>query len=147
MAPVTLPKTRFTARKKGTVAIRMVLYTRQQFPTQGGKKRNNFKKKKKFKKRYCKHKASLAKKTGDNSTTLSSYFWSESEAGREPRVKWMILEKNIPTFNSVRKECRLCIREKFNIAFCPQNATLNSRNEIFGHCRHIRGCLIDYPPD
>ena len=100
-----------------------------------------------FKKRYGKHKASMLKKTPENSTTLSSHFWRETEAGRNPTIVWNILEANIPTFSSVTKKCRLCLREKFNIAFNPHLATLNSRNEIFGHCRHILANLIDKPPD
>ena len=102
---------------------------------------------KNFKKRYGKHKASMLKKTPENSTTLSSYFWDETEAGRNPKITWNILEANIPTFSSVTKICRLCLREKINIAFNPHLATLNSRNEIFGHCRHILANLIEQPPD
>jgi hypothetical protein len=89
----------------------------------------------------------MVKKTPENSTTLSSYFWRETEAGRNPKIVWHILEANIPTVLSVTKKSRLCLREKFNIAFNPHLATLNSRNEIFGHCRHIQTNLIDQAPD
>ena len=102
---------------------------------------------KNFKQRYSKHKSSMLKKSAETSTTLSTYFWKEKEAGRGPKVEWSILERNIPSFNSVTKSCRLCLREKFTIAFCPQKASLNSRSEIFSHCRHMRGCFIQYPPD
>ena len=102
---------------------------------------------KNFKARYGKHTASMRKKTPENSTTLSSYFWRETEAGRDPKIVWKILESNIPTFYPVTKHCKLCLREKFNIAYKPQLATLNSRNEIFGHCRHIPATLIEQPPD
>ena len=102
---------------------------------------------KKIKNRWRKHKDSMLKKNPENSTTLSTYFWKETEEGRNPKVEWKILESNIPTFSSVTKKCRLCLREKFTIAFKPELATLNSRNEIFGHCRHIPACLIEQPPD
>ena len=85
-------------------------------------------------------------KDPENSSTLSTHFWKELENGNEPKVTWSILEANISDFNPVRKECRLCLREKFNIAFKPQLATLNSRNEIFAHCRHKKFKLIGEPP-
>ena len=34
------------------------------------------------------------------------------------------------------KSCNLCISEIYHIIFNPNDATLNSRNEIKGHCRH-----------
>ena len=102
---------------------------------------------KKFKQRYSKHKKSMENKIKTNSTTLSSHFWKETEGGRQPKVEWKILEKNIPSFNPVTEICRLCIREKFRIAFNPEEATLNLRTEIFGHCRHIENCLFKQDPD
>ena len=98
---------------------------------------------KNFKKRYRKHKDSLEKIDSNNSTTLSTYEWKEKEKGRVPQIEWKILEKNIPLFNPVTKGCKLCLREKYNIAFNPHLATLNSRNEIFGHCMHIYKRLRD----
>ena len=71
----------------------------------------------------------------------------EFEAGRSPNVVYSILEANIPTFDTVTKTCRLCLRGKFNSACSPQLGTLNSRNEIFRLCRHILGCLIEQAPD
>ena len=102
---------------------------------------------KKFKQRYSKHKKSMKKKIKTNSTTLSTHFWKEMEGGRQPKVEWKILERNIPSFNPVTEICRLCIREKFRIAFNPEEATLNLRTEIFGHCRHIDDCLFKQNPD
>ena len=102
---------------------------------------------KNFKKRYGKHKSTLTVYKPDGNTTLSTHFWQEKEAGRDPKVKWKILEKNIPTYNPVTKICRLCIREKFNIVMNPHLATLNSRQEIFAHCRHKEPKLIGKPPD
>ena len=99
-----------------------------------------------FKSRFYKHKASMEDQTPENSTTLSTYFWKELEAGRAPSVKWKIIESNIPTYNPVTNKCQLCIREKYHIAFNPSSATLNSRQEIFAHCRHQRSKLLR-PPD
>ena len=85
-------------------------------------------------------------KNPENLSTLSTHYWKELEKGNKPKVTWTILEANISDFNPVRKECRLCLREKFNIAFKPQLATLNSRNSIFAHCRHKQFKLIGEPP-
>ena len=101
---------------------------------------------KNFKKRYYGHTKSFKEKP-EKSTTLSTHFWKEREKGGEPVVAWKILEKNIPTFNPISGKCQLCLREKFNIVLNPHLGTLNSRQEIFSHCRHKRFMLINKPPD
>ena len=101
----------------------------------------------KFKQRHYKHRKSMEVKNPDNSTTLSTHYWTEFEAGRAPRVSWRILEKNIPPFNPVTGKCQLCIREKFYIIFKPNLATLNQRQEIFSNCRHKKSKLLVKAPD
>ena len=76
-----------------------------------------------------------------NSTTLSTHFWKEKDGGKEPKIEWKILERNIPSFNPVNNTCKL-----FRIAFHPNEATLNLRTEIFGHCTHIEDCLYKQDP-
>ena len=61
-----------------------------------------------FKKRFYKHRKSMEVQSSDNSTTLSTHFWNEMEAGMEPKVTWKILEKNIPAFNPITGKCQLC---------------------------------------
>ena len=102
---------------------------------------------KNFKNRYSKHKASLNVYKPEGNTSLSTHYWAVKEAGGDPKVEWKILEKNIPIYNPVTKICRLCLREKFNIVLKPHLATLNSRQEIFAHCRHMELRLIGKPPD
>jgi hypothetical protein len=102
---------------------------------------------KNFKKRWPKHKKSLLDEFAPGGTALSKHFWKESNAGRVPIVSWKYLERNIPVFNPITNKCRLCLREKFNIILKPELATLNSRQEIFGHCRHILPELISGAPD
>jgi hypothetical protein len=102
---------------------------------------------KNFKKRYPAHKRNLLDQTAPGATTLSNYFWQEKSAGRDPKVTWRFIEKNVPVYNPISNKCRLCIREKFNIALRPNIATLNSRQEIFAHCRHILPELISGAPD
>ena len=102
---------------------------------------------KNFKKRYRKHKTSMKEEDPENSTTLSTYFWKKKKEGKEPTVSWKFLETEVPVFNPVFDTCKLCVREKFNIAFKPELATLNSRGEMFAHCRHKQfQLLIKRPP-
>ena len=101
---------------------------------------------KNVKRRWGKHKGTLKDKNTEGGCTMSTYFHEEKEAARNPIVKFKYLETNIRTFNSVTKDCRLCLREKFNIIFNPQLASLNERTEVFAHCRHMRFELITLKP-
>ena len=100
---------------------------------------------KNFKNRYSKHKTSMTAPTPAPSTTLSSHFLRQRSAGHQPSISWKFLETNVPTYNPVTGNCKLCLREKFNIAFNPQMSTLNARTEIFASCRHKRYELL-VPP-
>ena len=102
---------------------------------------------KNFKRRYPKHKKCLLDETAEGGTALSTYYWQEQNAGRNPKVNWKFLEKNVPIFNPISNRCRLCLREKYNIVLKPNLASLNSRQEIFAHCRHLQSELLDAAPD
>ena len=102
---------------------------------------------KNFKKRYPKHKKTLLDESADGQTSMSKYYWRETHAGKDPKVTWRFLERNVPVYNPVTNKCRLCLREKFNIVLRPSWATLNSRQEIFAHCRHLQAELIQSAPD
>ena len=97
---------------------------------------------KNFKKRYRKHKTCLEDEFAEGHTCLTTQFWKRKNAGKNPVVTWKYLERNVPTYNPVAKRCKLCLREKFNIVLRPNLASLNSRQEIFGHCRHMEFELI-----
>ena len=99
-----------------------------------------------FKERFRKHRKNLKEKSEEGKITLYTHFWKEKEEGRNPTVEWKILEKNVPLFNPVNGICRLCTREKFNILLNPNQATLNSRQEIFSNCKHKEAKLIGRPP-
>jgi len=49
--------------------------------------------------------------------------------------KWDILRRAAP-WNPITKFCRLCVEEKHQILFHPENATLNQRSEFFSKCFH-----------
>ena len=100
-----------------------------------------------FKKRYYTHFKCLQEENSDRHTCLTRYYWKKINEGETPTVKWKYLERNVPIFNHITRKCRLCLREKFNIVLKSNLATLNSRHEIFTHCRHMQGQLIGEPPD
>ena len=60
-------------------------------------------------------------------------------------VTWRFIDKNVPVYNPSINKCRLCVREKFNIALKTNIAKINSRHEICAHCRHILCELINGP--
>ena len=101
---------------------------------------------KNFKQRFSKHKSSMATPSSSNSTTLSSHFLAQKEAGHDPKISWKFLKTNIQAFNPVTEKCNLCTSEKYHILYMPESATLNSRLEIFSACRHKRSELL-VPPN
>ena len=101
---------------------------------------------KNFKKRFGSHKATLKVKKDNGNTTLSTHYWDEKEAGRDPSIKWKILESGLSDFNPITSKCALCTREKFYILFKPEMASLNKRQEIFGFCRHKEAKLLEKKP-
>ena len=99
-----------------------------------------------FKKRYSKHKATLLAKPTDGKTSLSTHFWKENDLGNDPVVSWMYIETNIPTFNTVTRQCKLFLKEFCYIVLRQRLATLNSRQEIVSQCRHMESKLLGGPP-
>ena len=102
---------------------------------------------KNFKKRFRKHRTTLTDRDAEGHTTMSRYFWKKVDEGKDPKVSWKFLEKDIPDFNPVTGLCKLCTREKFQIVLNPSVATLNHRTEMFAYCRHKPLYLIGDPPD
>ena len=100
-----------------------------------GKKENYIGLAQNFKKRYSKHKTNLTEKKEEGSITLYNHFW------KEKGNQWLSGK-----FNPVTEICRLCTREKFTIVMCPEKSTLNSRQELFSHCKHKKSRLIGKPP-
>ena len=78
-----------------------------------------------FKTRFSKHKTSMTAPTSVN-TTLSTHYLKQRSAGHQPSISWKFLETNVPTYNPVTGNFKLCLHEKFQIAFNPDMSTLNS---------------------
>ena len=96
---------------------------------------------------FRQHRATLKKEDSENHTTLSNYVWKQKNMGKEPKISWRYIEKNVPDFNPVTQICRLCTREKFQIVLNPEVASLNQRTEMFSACKHKEFYIIGDPPD
>ena len=90
-----------------------------------------------FKDRYYGHNFDFENLDKKDSTKLSSYIWSLKHENKPYQIKWEVVTRAKP-FSAVSGRCDLCTAEKFEILFNPQRATLNSRNELYSHCRHKR---------
>ena len=94
-----------------------------------------------LKTRYQKHKSDFNNLSDKNATTLATYIWQLKDENKAYQVDFEIVGRAAP-FSAVSGRCNLCIREKYEIIFNPENATLNSRNELFSTCRHKATALL-----
>ena len=77
-----------------------------------------------FKKRYYKHKNSYRDKRYTNDISLSKYIWEIKEKYRENAfLKWSIV-KRVPPYSSITKKCLLCLLEKLEIVYYPDDLTI-----------------------
>ena len=99
-----------------------------------------------FKKRLAVHKNAFEDQTKLNiQTSLSKHVWKVKSEGVQPTVTWKIIDRGKP-FSPVSGVCNLCTKEKFYIMYRTEMAELNSRSEIFNHCRHKKPALL-IPPE
>ena len=98
-----------------------------------------------FKKRYQKHTSDFTNQNTKNATTLSTYIWKLKEENVEYDTNFEIVGRAAP-FSAVSGRCNLCVREKYEIIFNPEKATLNSRNELFSTCSQSSYVLLNFGP-
>ena len=89
-------------------------------------------------------KAILETKAKEKPTIMSVQPWNLKDRNIDYEIDWKIINR-APAFNPITRICNLCTAEKWNIIFKPKSATLNSRQELFGHCRHMEGSLLVRP--
>ena len=97
-----------------------------------------------FKVRHANHKQDFKNITRKNATTLSGYIWKMKDEGKIPDVNFNIIGRATP-YSPVSGICNLCTAEKFKIMFNPATSSLNSRQELYGHCRHKNSNLLINP--
>ena len=88
-----------------------------------------------FKERWTQHLSNFRVFSPKPKTTLSKKVWELKRDNIVFDVTWRIKETSKP-YTPMTKTCNLCTSEIFHILFNPQDANLNSRTEIKGHCRH-----------
>ena len=94
-----------------------------------------------FKERLYGHNSDFRHKEQENNTMLSKYIWYLKDRNIGYRLEWKILGR-AKSFNPITGKCRLCLLEKFFIMFNPNDASLNSRDEIFVPCKHKKKHLL-----
>ena len=94
-----------------------------------------------FKERLYGHNSDFRHKKQENSTMLSKYVWYLKDRNIGYRLDWKILGR-AKSFNPITGKCRLCLLEKYFIMFNPNDASLNSRDEIFVPCKHKKKHLL-----
>ena len=94
-----------------------------------------------FKKRLYNYNSDFSKPSRRNNTTLSAHVWTHKDSNTKSDLTWKIIDK-APSFSPVTGTCQLCTTEKFKIIFNPEICSLNSRNELFTHCRHKEKLLL-----
>ena len=73
-------------------------------------------------------------------TALSNHIWDLKDENVEFLVTWEILEKS-KSFNPITLQCHLCLSEICQL-LNPNSATLNTRSETYGFCRHRKKYLL-----
>ena len=66
------------------------------------------------------------------------------DEGKIPDVNFNIIGRATP-YSPVSGICNLCTAEKFKIMFNPATSSLNSRQELYGYCRHKHYKLLIIP--
>ena len=94
-----------------------------------------------FKRRLYGHNETFNKRKLNNKSKLSKYIWFLKDNGVQCTLKWKVVDR-AKSFNPVTGVCRLCLMEKYYILFHPEGATLNSRDEIYGFCKHKSKFLL-----
>ena len=85
--------------------------------------------------RHTEHYRNFENGNPKNSTSLSRKVWELEDRNLGFEINWRIL-RNCKTYKPGSEECQLCLSEIYIILFQPDEATLNSKNEIMGKCRH-----------
>ena len=94
-----------------------------------------------FKDRLTKHRKSF-RDENYHRNSLSKYIWQLKKAQKDFQVSWKLISSAKP-YSPSSKMCELCLREIYFIMYYTKSkATLNKRNEFFGHCLHKSKYLL-----
>ena len=94
-----------------------------------------------WKSRYRNHNKSFNNEKYKGETILSTHIWELKARNSTYNISWKVIDRGSP-YTPVTGQCNLCTKEKFYILRKPELASLNSREEVGVHCRHIAMSLI-----
>ena len=78
------------------------------------------------------------------SSRLSGHIWDLKDQGLGYSLSWSILDR-APPFNTTKRKCLLCLKEKHHIMYDREHSSLNKRSEVFNTCRHrTQGLLSNF---
>ena len=95
-----------------------------------------------FKQRWTLHKSSFNLEHKEHATTLSHHIWQLKRRKIKYNIKWKVIWR-AKTYSPVTNVCELCTTEKYLLLFKPDLGSLNNRNELTTHCRHMTSKLLD----
>ena len=98
-----------------------------------------------FKGRWYGHRSNIKNRGERNKTKLAAHIWNLKDERPPARynIKWRIIDKGKPV-NPVTGVCRLCLKEKYHILYNREDCSLNTRDELFGHCPHKKEHLLKW---
>ena len=94
-----------------------------------------------FKTRYNNHKHTFNNMKLKQSTVLSKYVWNLKNNSQKYKISWKIIGK-AESYSNKTNKCNLCLLEKYTIMTHKTQATLNTRSELIGCCRHSKKFLL-----
>ena len=59
-------------------------------------------------------------------------------------IDWKVIDKQ-KSFSSISNKCQLCLAESYWILY-GDSASTNSKDEIWGFCRHVRRHMLSAAP-
>ena len=95
----------------------------------------------KFSARYANHMSSFRNLQHANQTKLSTHIWDLKNQNIDFTIDWKVIDRG-KIFSALTQDCQLCLKEKYQIIFKPENSTLNKRNELAAYCRHKKHSLL-----
>ena len=94
-----------------------------------------------FKKRLYGHNWDFNHESCRTNTTLSGLIWSLKDDDIDYTISWS-QQARAPTYSPSTRQCLLCCTEKLIITHKSDKASINKRNELYNHCRHMDSKLL-----
>ena len=94
-----------------------------------------------FKTRWKEHLRDFENPESRTKSNLCGHIWDLKDRGITYHIEWSIIDR-APPFNTTKRKCLLCLKEKYHIMYNRPKSTLNSRSEVYNTCRHRTQSLL-----